>query len=110
MKRFYKDFDQFKVRQIYILLSDAGIPCTIKNELLQGASGEIPHHEALPEIWLLDKEWETKASALLAEFEQDIKAEDVSEFDWLCTSCEQSNEPQFRICWQCQSPREAEFD
>ncbi|MFC4700329.1 DUF2007 domain-containing protein [Glaciecola siphonariae] len=105
MKRFYKDFDQFRVRQVYSLLSDAGIPCTIKNEFIQGASGEIPHHEALPEIWLLDAQWEAKANALLKEFEQDIAAEDVAKVDWTCSECAQVNEPQFRICWQCERPR-----
>lgn len=107
MKRFYTDFNQFKVRQIYTLLSEEGIPCTIKNEFIQGASGEIPHHEALPEIWLIDYDWEPKASALLAQFEEDIEASDVPNFDWICPSCAQTNEPQFRICWQCENPREA---
>jgi cytochrome c556 len=106
MKRFYKDFNQFKVRQIFTLLTDAGIPCTIKNELLQGASGEIPHHEALPEVWLLDAEWEKKANKLLAEFEKDLACEDTGSADWTCEACQQINEPQFRICWQCESPRE----
>ena len=105
MKRFYKDFHQFKVRQIYTLLNDAGIPCTIKNEFIQGASGEIPHHEALPEVWLLDDGWENKAEALLAQFEQDVKAEDVEDVQWICGSCNEENEPQFRICWRCESPR-----
>ncbi|MBT1450446.1 DUF2007 domain-containing protein [Glaciecola sp. XM2] len=105
MKRFYKDFNQFKVRQIYTLLDEAGIPCTIKNEFIAGASGEIPHHEALPEVWLLDSEWEPKAKALMAEFEQDVEAKDVQPIDWTCGSCEQTNEPQFRICWNCESPR-----
>lgn len=108
MKRFYKDFNQFKVRQIFTLLDDAGIPCTIKNELLQGGSGEIPHHEALPELWLLDAEWEPKAKQLLAEFEKDLSCDDVDSADWICGDCEQENEAQFRICWQCQSPRSSE--
>ena len=106
MKRFYKDFDQFKVRQIHLLLTDAGIPCTIKNEFIAGASGEIPHHEALSEVWLIDADWEPKAQTLLAEFEQDIKADDVPDLDWVCPTCEQINEPQFRICWQCETPRQ----
>jgi hypothetical protein len=105
MKRFYKDFNQFKVRQIYTLLMDAGIPCTIKNEFIQGASGEIPHHEALPEVWLLDADWEPKAQTLMAQFDKDVAAEDVLPFDWTCERCEQTNEPQFRICWQCETPR-----
>jgi len=105
MKRFYTDFNQFRVRQIYTLLTDAGIPCTIKNEILQGASGEIPHHEVLPEVWLLDSEWERKANTLLTEFEEDLKADDLPPEDWICQKCDQSNEAQFRICWQCQNPR-----
>jgi hypothetical protein len=105
MKRFYKDFNQFKVRQIYTLLTDAGIPCTIKNEFIQGASGEIPHHEALPEVWLLDADWEPKAEALMAQFDEDVAAEDVLPFDWICENCKQSNERQFRICWKCETPR-----
>ncbi|WP_395344784.1 DUF2007 domain-containing protein [Ningiella sp. W23] len=105
MKRFYKDFNQFKVRQVYSILEDAGIPCTIKNEFIQGASGEIPHHEALPEVWLLDADWEPKAKELLNILEEDTKALDVPDSQWQCQRCNESNEPQFRICWQCQTAR-----
>nr|WP_136250367.1 DUF2007 domain-containing protein [Ningiella ruwaisensis] len=105
MKRFYKDFDQFRVRQIFELLEDAGIPCTIKNEFIQGASGEIPHHEALPEVWLIDAQWETKATKLLREFESDLQSHDAPASDWACRCCHEVNEPQFRICWKCEAPR-----
>jgi hypothetical protein len=110
MQRFYKDFNQFRVRQIHQMLSDAGIPCTIQNEFLAGASGEIPHHEALPEVWLLDAEWAPKAQALLAEFEHDISTHGVDDKDWQCRVCEQLNEPQFRMCWQCDALRGAVDD
>ncbi len=85
------------------MLDDAGVPCFVKNEFIQGASGEIPPHEALPEIWLQDSEWLNKATKLLQQLE-----EDLSNFDntiWQCAQCHEENDGEFKICWNCQRSR-----
>jgi len=103
MEKFYSDYNQVKVRQIKAMLDDADIPCFIKNEYIQGASGEIPPHETLPEVWLMDAQWRKKAQALVDELENDLA--NASDVDWKCGSCMEINEGHFMVCWQCQSPR-----
>lgn len=103
MEKFYSDYNQVKVRQIKALLDNANIPCFIKNEFIQGASGEIPPHETLPELWLMDGEWRVKAQQIVDELESEIA--NASDIDWTCENCAESNEGQFMICWQCQSSR-----
>jgi hypothetical protein len=100
MKKFYSDYNQVKTRQIKEMLDDANIPCFMKNEFIQGASGEIPPHETLPEIWLIDDQWRPKAQQLVDEMEKDL-ANSLG-FDWHCANCKELNEGQFMICWQCQ--------
>ncbi|MFQ3249408.1 MAG: hypothetical protein ACI9O6_001216 [Glaciecola sp.] len=103
MQKFYSDYNQVKVRQVKCLLDDAGIPCFVKNEYIQGASGEIPPHETLPEVWLVDDSWLPKAIELLKQMEQDLS--EHSEEVWQCENCQEANEGQFLICWQCESSR-----
>ncbi|MGB3725380.1 MAG: DUF2007 domain-containing protein [Glaciecola sp.] len=102
MQKFYCDYNQVKTRQIKALLDDAGIPSFIKNEFIQGASGEIPPHETLPEIWLIDGSMASLAQTLVDELEQDLKSNEVS---WTCGNCKDPNEGQFMICWQCEQPK-----
>ncbi|MEM0910648.1 MAG: DUF2007 domain-containing protein [Pseudomonadota bacterium] len=105
MKRFYQDYNTVKVYQVKQLLADAGIDCIVRNELIQGAAGEIPLNEALPEVWLVDGEWDKKAAQLLEKFEREQQQiSDASE--WTCSECNTINEADFGICWHCQSPRE----
>ena len=100
MVRFYADYNQVKVREIKAMLEDANIPCFLKNEFSQGASGEIPPHEAMPELWLIDAQWRDKAQKLVDALNKALA--DVSKVDWQCPSCEETNEGQFMLCWQCQ--------
>ena len=104
MQKFYSDYNQVKTRQIKEMLIDEGIPCFIKNEFIQGASGEIPPHETLPEIWLIDGQHQEQAMALVDELEKSLSDTDK---DWTCGSCEEINEGQFLICWQCEQPKQS---
>jgi hypothetical protein len=106
MEKFYSDYNQVKTRQIKALLEDANIPCFMKNEFIQGASGEIPPHETLPELWLIDGQWRSKAQRLVDELEKDLA--NSSKIDWTCSNCKEVNEGQFMICWQCQQEKPVE--
>ncbi|MFT6268606.1 MAG: hypothetical protein ACJAVV_001421 [Alphaproteobacteria bacterium] len=106
MEKFYTDYNQVKVREIKAMLDDEDIPCFIKNEFIQGASGEIPHQETLPEIWLIDAQWRGKAQKLVDDLEQDLA--NASDIDWQCSGCKEVNEGQFMICWQCQHEKPAD--
>ena len=99
MMKFYSDYNQVKLRQVKALLDEANIPSFVKNEFIQGAAGEIPPHEALPEVWLIDAGNLPQAQAIVDELEREL-AEPKA--DWRCDQCGESNEGQFKICWQCQ--------
>lgn len=104
MKRFYQDYNRIKVYQVKELLEDNGIPVMLKNEMLQGAVGEVPPQDTNPEVWLVDNEWETKANQLLAEFESDL-IQLATEESWTCPQCNEMNEGNFSICFNCQTVR-----
>lgn len=104
MKKFYSDYNQVKVRLIKAMLDDAGIPNFMKNEFIQGASGEIPPQEALPEVWLVYPCDIDMAEQMLSEIEHDI--ENLGDEDWVCSSCKEKNESEFVICWQCLTSKE----
>jgi len=101
MQKFYSDYDQVKVRRIKALLDDARIPCFIKNEFIQGAAGELPPHETLPEIWLIDNQWAPRAQAVVDELEANLA---LNKNDWVCGNCGEVNESQFMVCWKCEKP------
>lgn len=105
MEKFYSDYNQVKTRQVKAMLEEANIPCFMKNEFIQGASGEIPPHETLPEVWLIDGQWRPKAQQLLDELEKQLTSN--SDVDWQCSKCDEVNEGQFMICWKCQQEKPA---
>jgi hypothetical protein len=106
MQRFFRHHDRFHVYQVKSILDEAGIPCFVRNELVQGAIGEIPPMDSEPEIWLQDDEWQPKAQRILKRFYEDQAEISLdNKNDWACLHCGQMNEYQFAICWQCQNPR-----
>jgi hypothetical protein len=104
MEKFYSDYNQVKVRLIKAMLDDANIANFVKNEFIQGASGEVPPQEALPEIWLINHEDRHKAKEMLEQVDQDLAA--LGDEEWTCETCKETNDAEFVICWQCQSSKE----
>ena len=79
------------------MLEQNGIRCTIKNEQLSGALGEVPFLECLPELWVVRDADQARAEKLIA----DLRSEPVSGQDWRCSECNEINEAQFAACWNC---------
>ena len=79
------------------VLEQNGIRCTIKNEQLSGALGEVPVYECLPELWVIRDVDAQRAEALIAE----LRTESVDGPNWRCTHCHEDNEFQFAACWNC---------
>ena len=71
--------------------------CLIKNEQLSGALGEVPFLECLPELWVLNDRDLERAERLLTE----LKRESSGGQDWQCPRCQNENEAQFAVCWNC---------
>ncbi len=83
------------------VLEDQNIACLIKNELLQGATGEIPPQEAWPEIWVQDDRDECAAKALIEQLL--MPGEETN--NWHCPNCGEWIESQFSECWRCNTSR-----
>ncbi len=84
-------------------LSERGIPFLVKNEFLQGASGELPAMLCWPELWVIQDEDYSPACRLLTTLNLNS---DVAQSDgWQCERCGERIEGQFTACWQCGTGR-----
>ncbi|MBT0585495.1 DUF2007 domain-containing protein [Alteromonas sp. SM 2104] len=102
--RVFRDFDHFTVYRIKQLLDDSGVPCYLKNEYIAGAIGEVSPLDAQPEVWIADDEWQPKAQRLIDTFMTENQAKQ-GQASWLCSGCQEVNEPSFNLCWQCGTAR-----
>ncbi|KXI27381.1 putative signal transducing protein [Paraglaciecola hydrolytica] len=97
MKKIYSHHDRFMVWQIKGLLESHGIPCFIKNEFAIGGVGELSPFDSLPEVWISDDEWWPKTQQVISEFE----LQPQQNKDWYCAQCQEQNDANFEVCWQC---------
>jgi hypothetical protein len=102
MERIYVADDPIFIGYLKSLLEAAAIDCMVRNELLIGASGELPPNECWPELWVLH---ETDAAAAHAIVKNVLEVPAVDGNAWICSHCAESCEPQFGACWRCGSLR-----
>lgn len=79
------------------VLEQNDIACTIRNEQLSGALGEVPFLECLPELWVVNDADRKRAEDLIAT----LQSEPVGGENWRCDQCNEENEAQFAACWNC---------
>lgn len=103
MHKLFAHDDRFLIQRLRSELDALGIPYLVKNEYLGGAVGDIPWQEAMQEIWLIEKAWESKARAVVEALEAE-QGDGVPDNQWQCPCCGESNDGGFAICWQCQQP------
>jgi hypothetical protein len=97
MKRVHASESLAEIGHLKNLLEQSGIACTIRNEQLCGALGEIPFLECLPELWVLEDAAVPQALRVIEDF--DATAEAAA--DWSCRGCGEANEGHYALCWQC---------
>lgn len=84
-------------------LENEGILCEVRGEGVYTLRGEVPFDEnTLPYVWLIDNKQHVKARAIIAEWQEQLKA-DSEKRDWVCPRCHEVNEAQFGACWSCQA-------
>lgn len=84
------------------MLEHSGIPVTLAGENLVGAYAGVPK---LCEVRIMVPErYRSAAERLLREYEQRPSPAEESRV-WQCRQCGETNEEQFEVCWQCESPR-----
>ena len=85
------------------ILAHEGIECTLRNDQLSSAIGEIPFIECYPELWVIDDEAFPRAQVFLESWlKNDRKVPDP----WICPKCGEHIEGQFGACWSCEQLRE----
>ncbi len=85
------------------ILAKEGIKCSLRNDQLSSAVGEIPFVECCPELWVIDDEAFPRAQMFLkAWFANDNRLES----SWDCPTCGERSEGHFGACWSCGALRE----
>ena len=80
------------------LLTTEGIPAFIRNEHFGSLFGEVPFQEVWAELWVEnDLDYDRDLQLIDA---VTVLAESPGS-PWRCTTCGESNEPQFGACWSC---------
>jgi hypothetical protein len=83
------------------LLERAKIPCSIRNEHLSMALGELAPSECSPEVWILNDEDYPQAKEIVDAW-RNTKVEIRD--PWVC-HCGEIIEGQFTSCWNCGQER-----
>lgn len=100
MVKVFTDERLFILLQLKQRLTDAGLSCFIKNELLAGGTGDLPFTETWPELWIHHLEDYDRAMVIVNEFKINLDNNEESA-DWTCQSCGEDNEGHYGICWSC---------
>jgi hypothetical protein len=101
MRRVYSTDNGMMAGLVCDLLRQQGIDCSIRNQGLWSALGELPPNECWPEVWIAnDRDFDRAMHIVNAATVPDTDAGP----DWTCT-CGERIEGQFAACWHCGSPR-----
>ena len=94
----YTNENSFMVHHARNLLENAGIKTILKNEYLAGVMGDLPALETWMQLWLVNES--DSANAV-----EELKALNtpISNQEWQCENCQETNEGNFEICWKCQA-------
>jgi hypothetical protein len=101
MKKVFTHENRMIVYNMKNLLQGEGIELVMKNEFTGGGVGDLPAFDIWPEIWICDEAQADQAQSILDSVSTPSDAE-----DWFCSSCRESNDAAFRLCWNCGSSYE----
>lgn len=79
------------------VLTMYGIESYIRNQYLSAAVGEIPPHEAWPQLWVSEQDLE-RAEKIVRDAGTDAPE---SKEVFVCPKCGEDVEGQFAECWNC---------
>ena len=101
MKRVFSSDNVPMVWHVRNMLRQQGIDVLVKNDGLYSVVGEVPVTECMPEVWVKNSLQYRYAEQLVAEMHADEQEVLPS---WQCGCCGESNEGNFAVCWNCQTP------
>jgi hypothetical protein len=86
------------IAQLWVdMLRGQGIDANMQRYYLNGAAGDLPPDQCLPEIWVQDDGQLDRAKQLLLEIQR------TPQRNWICTACGERVEGGFEQCWNCQA-------
>lgn len=100
MKKLVANENPFILANIREILEQQDIRCTIKNEFASSGSGELPHFDLWPELWILEDSDLESAQAILTEINDNSWKD-----EWTCSFCQEKNADSFEYCWNCRNER-----
>ena len=99
MRCLYTDSNRLLVSNAKNIVENAHIPFVVKNEYAGGAVGDLSATDSWLEVWVEDDDFE-KANDLLA-----VSLSQQDSAIWMCSQCDEKNEPSFDYCWNCQNEK-----
>jgi hypothetical protein len=86
------------IAQLWIdMLRTQGIDANMQRYFLNGAAGDLPPDQCLPEIWIQDDAQLDRAKAALSDIQR------TPQRNWVCQTCGERIEGGFEQCWNCQT-------
>ena len=101
MKILYQAADRIEAQLLKDHLRDHHIETLVQGEYLSGGVGELPALQ-FPLLWVIDDRDLDLAKRLIREWFSAAARQAA----WVCPNCGESNEGQFRVCWNCGLPHE----
>ena len=100
MKCLYETADRTRAQLLRSALEAEGVAAIVQGEHLTPLQGETPAGaSAQYRVCIVDDEQSPKAERLTKEW---LATQTTTRTDpWICTSCGERHEAQFRSCWRC---------
>ena len=100
MIRYKRGLTPFVIQQYYDALTEQRIACVIRNQFISGAMGELPAQDIEPELWLINADDVAFADAIVKALNDPGAAA-----PWVCVACNEQQEAEFNLCWNCLAPK-----
>ncbi|MBS7806777.1 DUF2007 domain-containing protein [Variovorax sp. PCZ-1] len=92
------------IAQLWVdMLRDQGIDANMQRYFLNGAAGDLPPDQCLPEIWVQDDAQFDRAKLILVEIQR------TPQRNWVCQACGERIEGGFESCWNCGADMPSHF-
>ncbi|WP_083251845.1 MULTISPECIES: DUF2007 domain-containing protein [Pseudomonas] len=104
MRKLLESDSLVQVNLIASYLQSHGVTVKILNEHQGSIRSVISFNKSIhPELWVHPEQFEL-AAKLVGRYQHDQQSSDsLSEVEWLCKKCKESNPGNFMSCWNCGS-------
>ena len=99
MQKIYSAIDLPNAYIVSNLLTEEGIETCVLNQNAQGGLGDIPFHQAYPEVWIIHEVDLARAQAVITTLQYAPNNTGIC----ICPKCSEENPGHFQLCWQCGS-------